>query len=429
MRLNLKKFVVSGLTLACFSLSSHSFASDFSLPFVNVSGLGTSYADWTTAASDASTSFTNPAGLALLNCHQQLVFAPMGILGSSRFTGTATTPPFFFPGQIVQRGSASTQIRAFMPSIYYSIPINNRLVFAFGETTPFALGTIYSANSLVRFSAIRSKVIAANVGPSFGFRVSNKLSIGLGFDVSRLIFSLSNALAPPFGSPGSQIQNHFYGWGYGWHAGGLYQLLPTTRVGLSFNSMIMYHASGNSILYTPGLGAGSSFRTTASRSDAALPARTQLGFQHNITRCWTVMGTIFYTNWRTLSKIVEKNVQLDPTTLGTITIPLNYHNTFDYSIGTTYQLTDKWLLRTGINFLQTPSNSRNRGVADPVGSATIPAIGAHYQQNACLGYDVGYTHSFFRTMSVRNTNAITRLVGHNDPQTNVFGAQVTWNIT
>lgn len=43
--------------------------SDFNLPFVNTSGLGVAYADWATAASDASTAYTNPAGLVKL-AHQ-----------------------------------------------------------------------------------------------------------------------------------------------------------------------------------------------------------------------------------------------------------------------------------------------------------------------------------------------------------------------
>lgn len=425
MRTTAKKFIVKGLTLACISFCSGAFASDFSLPFVSVSGLGTSYSDWTTAASDASTSYTNPAGLAFLNQHQQFVLAPMAILGSTKFTGTAITPPFPMPGQIVQRGSASSQIRAFLPSMYYSIPLNERTVLAFGETTPFALGTTYAANSIVRYSAIRSRIIAANAGPSIGFRATKQLAVGLGFDVSRLLFTLTNAFGPPITVPDSQSQNNFYGWGYGWHAGTLYEALPTTRFGLSFNSMIMYHAGGNSTVFTP-FGA---FRTTASKSYSALPARTQFSFQHDLTPLWTVMGTVFYTNWSTLGKVVERGVILPGGRLITVTIPLNYHNTFDYSIGTTYKVTEKWLLRTGINFLQTPTNNRNRGVADPVGSATIPAIGAHYQQNPYIGYDVGYTHSFFRKMSVNNTNVLTRLVGHNEPQTNVFGAQVTWNIT
>lgn len=244
--------------------------------------------------------------------------------------------------------------------------------------------------------------------------------------MSRLLFTLTNAYGPPISIPDGQGQNHYYGWGYGWHMGALYELLPTTRLGLSFNSMIMYHAGGNSVAYSP---LGLTFRTTHTKSYAALPARTQFGFQHDINRCWTVMGTIFYTNWTTLGKIVERGVMLPTGGTTTVTIPLNYHNTFDYSIGTTYKINSKWMLRTGINFLQTPSNNRDRGVADPVGSATIPAVGAHFQQNPCLGYDIGYAHSFFKQMSVNNTNAITRLVGHTNTQTNVFGAQVTWNIT
>jgi long-chain fatty acid transport protein len=424
MKLSLRRLKLTSLSLTLLALSSQTYASDFSLPFVNVSSLGTGYADWATAASDASTSFTNPAGLTELNHHQQLVFSPMGILGSTKFTGTATTPPFPFPGQVQQTGSASSHIGAFMPSFYYSIPITDRLVLAIGETIPFALGTTYAADSMIRYTATRSKIVVGDIGPSFGFKVDDKLSVGLGFDAARMVFTLDNMFGPPISTPDSLSTNNLYSWGFGWHTGVLYKVLPTTRLGLSFNSMLMFHASGNSQVFTP----FGNFRTTNQKSNAALPARTQLSIQHDFTQRWTGMATFFYTNWRTLDKIVLKNVILPGGSTTGVTIPLNYHNTFDYSLGATFKATEKWLLRVGITFLQTPSNNTDRGVADPIGAATIPALGAHYQQNKCLGYDVGYAHSFFKQAPINHVNAITSAVGHTDTQTNVFGAQVTWNI-
>ena len=50
------------LAILTASLSTQALASDFSLPFVNSAGLGVAYADWATAASDARTAYTNPAG-------------------------------------------------------------------------------------------------------------------------------------------------------------------------------------------------------------------------------------------------------------------------------------------------------------------------------------------------------------------------------
>jgi long-chain fatty acid transport protein len=150
--------------------------------------------------------------------------------------------------------------------------------------------------------------------------------------------------------------------------------------------------------------------------------------QQDITPNWTVMGTVFYTNWRTFDKITMQKVVTPGGGTVSVTIPFNYHNTLDYSAGLNYKPNEQWILRIGAQYMNTPSNNRDRGVEDPIGSAIVLGVGAHYQQNLCLGYDVGYGHSFFKEEPVHFTNALTSAVGHNDTESNVFGAQITWNI-
>lgn len=419
-------FIPSVITSLLFTIPVISFASDFSLPFYNVAGLGDAYADWATAASDASTEYSNPAGLVKIT-RQQLVFAPMGILGSTKFTGTTITPSFPFPFTIVQSGSASSRISAFLPSLYYSIPIDDRFVFGFGITSPFALGTKYADNSLVRYTSTRSQVVAVDVGPSIGAKITDKVSVGLGLDAVHLAFTLNNMYGPPISIPDAEVQNHLSGWGYGYHAGVLYQPLPATRVGLSFNSMVMIHTTGDSEVYPP-FPQNIEFRTNNQKTNAALPARAQLSLQQDINCRWTVMATAFYTNWETFDKITMKRVILPGGSTTSVSIPFNYHNTFDYSFGTSYKATDQWLLRVGMQFMNTPTNNRDRAIADPIGSAFVLGVGARYQQNLCLSYDIAYGHSFFKKEPVNLANQLTIDIGHNKTQTSVFGAQVNWNI-
>ncbi len=424
------------MAMAFLGLSTSVFASDFSLPFINVAGLGTAYSDWATSASDASTTYSNPAGLTKLT-HQQLVVAALGIKGNTRFEGSSLTPAFPFFPQVGLSGSSGSKISAFLPSFYYARPINNKITVGFGVTAPFALGSNYDKDSIVRYVSTRSSVVVVDLGPSVGVKLSDKVSVGLGIDAARIAFTLNNMFGPPLSFPGdSEGQNHLSGWGYGWHGGILYEPLATTRIGVSFNSMIGIHTTGDSELYKPN---GLVFRTTNQKTNAALPARTQVSAQHDITKQLTVMGTVYYTNWRTFDKINMKRVMapIPPFIPGPgaattfVSIPFNYHNTFDYSLGLTYKATPKWMLRTGLQVMSTPSNNQNRGVADPIGSATVLAIGAHYEQNKQLSYDIGYGHSFFKQQSVDlviQPGDLTRLSGHTNTQTNVFGAQLNWNI-
>jgi long-chain fatty acid transport protein len=417
-------FIKNAIAGGCVALvtSASAYASDFNVPFINASGLGDVYADWATATDDASVAYSNPAALVKLN-HQQLVIAPLGILGSAKYTGSMTSPPPPFP--LTQTGSATTRIGAFMPSMYYASPKWHKLVFGFSQTAPFGLGSSYAKDAITRYLATRSQIVIVDFSPSIGYEINDQLSIGFGLDAARLAFTLNSMVRSPFPGPDFEGQNHLSGWGFGWHGGALYNVLQTkTHIGISFNSMMMFHTYGNSESYTP----FGTFRTTNQKAFPPTPARTQLSIHQEIGSRWAVMGTLFYTNWSTFQQLTLRNVQIPTGATIPVTIPFEYHNTFDYSLGASFKATDKWLLRTGVQWMTTPSNNRDRGVSDPIGSAIIVGVGAHYQQSAALGYDMGIGHSFFQQESVNLVSPTVSLSGHNNAQTTVFGAQINWNI-
>jgi long-chain fatty acid transport protein len=422
----MRKPSLAAFMLVPMCIASNAFASDFSLPFVNTSGLGVMYADWATAANDASTAYTNPAGLVKIP-YQQLVFNGIGIVGSGRFNGTAHTPPFPFPGQVVESGAATTRVDVFLPSFYYSLPVSHRYTFGFAVAPPFGMGSTYGKDSLVRYLSTRSYLAGIDMGPDLGIKINDAFSVGLGLDAVRFAFTLSNMYGPPLAMPDAELHNHLVGWGYGWHAGVLYDFKATTRVGFSYNSMVMVHTTGDTEVY-PSIPPGTELRYNSQKTNFGLPARAQLSLQHDFTQRIAGMATIFYTNWVTFSQVTMKKTMTPFGSLTSVTIPFNYHNTLDYSVGGTYKATDKWLLRAGLEYLNTPSNNRDRGVADPIGTGTVVAVGAHYQQSARVGYDVGLGHAFFNQMAVNNVNPVTSLSGHNNSQTTIFGGQINWNL-
>ncbi|MEO8965367.1 MAG: outer membrane protein transport protein, partial [Gammaproteobacteria bacterium] len=238
------RFALSTLsTLIALSISTTTFASDFSLPFVNGSELGNAYAGWAASATDASTSYTNPAGLIKLKS-PQIVVAGVDVRGFSQFKGTSTTPFATQFGQVT--GTAG----GFLPLFDLAIPINDKFVFGFSETAPFGLGNNYPTWSVVRYAATRSQLIVVDLSPSIGYKINDKLSVGAGFDAQRVAITLNAMMPMPFSLPDAQGQNHLTGWGYGFHAGILDQINESTRVGLSFNSQTTFSPSGDSVVYS-----------------------------------------------------------------------------------------------------------------------------------------------------------------------------------
>lgn len=414
------------IKVCCYTVlivfSQLSLASDFNLPFINASGLGNVYAGWAAEAEDASTAYANPAGLTRIH-QQQFVASALELFGATQFTGT-TTPPF--PPFAPQTGKVSSRLSAPLPSFYYAIPLAKNFVFAIGQTTPWGLGSNYIKDSLVRYSATRSQIVAIDFGPSIGFKLTPQLSLGFGLDIERLSLTFHNIIgAPPF-LPDFESHNDLAGWGYGWHGGLLYEITPCTRVGFSYNSQVVFQTNGVSKLYSPLLPNGK-LDTDATRLNMTLPELAQLSLYHEFNRRWAVMGTIFYTGWNVFEKGVLENVMTPTGQASTITIPFNYHTTFDYALGASFKATEKWTLRTGIEWLNAPTNDTDRIVADPMGDATIVGIGAHYQQNCRLGYDIGFAHAFCKQAPLNHVTPFGSEFGYSAPETSVIGIQVTWN--
>lgn len=422
MERTLKQIILVILLLVSIGFSKPAIASDFSLPFVNASELGDLYAGWAASGIDASTEYTNPAALTRIH-NQQYVLALLGVFGTAEFTGT-TQPPF--PPFSPQTGRVPSKIHGFMPSFYFAQPITRNIVFGFGVTTPFALGTDYSKTSLLRYAATQSNILANDFGPSIGFHLTDQLSAGVGLDIDRLELTLNYLIGDPPFVPNFESQNRTVGWGYGMHAGLLYEFNCATRVGVNYSSQIAFHTSGESKLYSPFLPNGR-LTTNDQRLNMTLPAMVQLSAYHDLDRCWTVMGSLFYTDWSVFKSATLQHVILPNGTTMSNTVPFNYRNTLDYVAGVNFKPDRKWTLKAGIEYFDVPSNSHDRIVADPVSSAVILAAGAHYQQSCSLGYDIGFAHAFFRDAGINHVTPFDEEFGRCGTQTNVVGVQVTWN--
>src|SRR5665213_2271376 len=156
-----RKFKLASIAACILALNlNHAYASDFSLPFVSASGLGNLYADWATNTDDASNAYTNPAGIVRLG-HQQLVVAPIGIVGDTQFRGTSFSPSPPFP--LTETGTASSHIGAVFPTFYYARPINSKLAFGISESVPFGLGTNYPKDGITRYQSTRARIIVTDV--------------------------------------------------------------------------------------------------------------------------------------------------------------------------------------------------------------------------------------------------------------------------
>lgn len=429
------------------TMSENAMAAAFQLWEQDAANLGNYHAGATAGAYDASTNWYNPAGLIKIK-NQQLVLGADPILTDFRFKGTINNHNLIDPetGDLLgpQPVTAQGGNGALVPFFHYASPINRCLAFGLSVDVPYGLATNYGSNSFVRYSATLTEVKVIDISPSLAFAVNDKLSFAIGPDWQKLTAELNEYVGTfdPVNDSFSRNRGTSYAWGY--HAGVLYQFSPQTRIGLDYHSKVVHHLAGHSTLTGPiandfmgGMQFSDNFQATAT-----LPPTTSLGIFHTLNCCWDVMANVSFTQWNVFKDLTLQNVaglQVDDTqsifssnTLA-VTIPERYRNSWNYSIGANYHPNDRWILRTGLGFDQSPANNNYRNLQLPDSDRIAIALGGHYQATKTVGFDMGWTHIFAMNTRINN---LTQAFGPELVTTNgsvkssadVYGFAVRWDI-
>jgi len=409
--------------VACYPMAS--LANGFYIPFYNAAELGDAFSGGAAIAQDASTAYTNPAGLTRID-HQQIVISAIAVDHRIKFNGTATSPGL---GSFTsETGESSSNFPGVIPAFYYALPLSNRWVLGFSVVSPYGLGDDYDDTSLTRYYVTYAQAQSADIGPEVAYKITDKLSAGVGLDALYMRLKAGQMYrTQPLTVADSSIANDSSGWGYGWHAGLLYEFTPQTRVGLSYHSSIVERLEGTSRFY---MNNGPTSTSNNLESTTHLPPFTTLSVYHDMTPAWAVMATAEYMQWSFVKNDHEFGIA---TFAGPINInaPKNFHDTWRFAVGTSYQLTDKWLLRAGTEYDQNPTNNTDRDPILPSADRYLASIGAHYQVSKNVGLDAGYAHAFFENQSINNINTTTgnTINGTSKMSTDTLGLQVEWNIT
>lgn len=436
-RFTMKKLFLLMSISGAIVLNQHAMAAAFQLWETDAATIGNYHAGAASEAGDASTSFYNPAGLVLIK-NQQAILGGNNFLTDFRFKGTLSDDQLtdLSTPQPVQAQGGGYK---FVPFGHYAAPINDSLVFGVSLVVPFGLQTNYGTDTILRYAATLTSVKVIDVAPTFALALTDKFSVGAGMDIEKLKgeFDLySNGLD---GTNETESINQGSSTGVGYHLGALYQITPETRVGLSYHSKVGHHLKGTS-KFVGGLAndaLGGAQYTNELNTDVTLPPTTTLSLFHTVNPAWDVMASISYTQWRVFKSLILNNVAgVTPDFISTnnlqVVVYQNYRNSWNYSVGTNYHVNEKWMLRAGVGFDQTPSNNIDRNVQLPDSDRIALALGGHFQATKTIGFDAGWTHVFAMNTRINNNTqpigpSIIKTNGTITAAADVYGFQVKWD--
>ena len=395
------------IVIASALLPVQAFAAGFQISEQSVRGLGRANAGGAALGEDATTIFFNPAGLMRLK-KTEIVGGFSLIDLNTDFDRTTTVDAIGQPLSGGEGGDIGDT--AVVPSAYFAMPINDKMAWGIGINAPFGLKTEYEPTSVFRYQAILSDVKLININPTFAYRLNDVVSLGIGLNWQRMEVELSNAVdfgAVCFGQvdpvtctslgllPQSADGLAFVeadSDAIGWNVGVLVET-GETRFGFSYRSRIDHDLEGTATFTNaPALfTAAGVFVNTVAKADFETPEIFILSFAHDLGEKWILSADITRTGWDTFR---ELRIRFDNPAQPDRVEEENWKDSYKYSVGLDYMLNDKWTLRGGVALDETPIPEEFRTARLPDDDRNWLSLGASYQPNDKLSFNIGYAHLF-----------------------------------
>jgi long-chain fatty acid transport protein len=404
-------------------------AAGFALREGSADWMANAFAGETAKAYDASTTFTNPAGMVRLNANEidasvNGIF-PSATFSGANFVGPTLTTPGTQGGNVIQAAAtgATFAVWDFSPD----------LKFGFAATSPFGQRVSNPTDFVGRYQSLVSSITDLNFSISTAYRINEHISIGGGAVIdylnARLTEAINIGVNQLVGDPVGDV--HGDNVAAGFNLGALYQFDDNTRVGLDYRSRITHSINGTQSVFVPPLLAAASpvaaaqlrFLNSPASTQVTLPDSVTLGFYHQIDPQWAVMADLQWTHWSLL-----KNVLIVPSNGTPVTnLPENWRNTWFAAVGASYRVTEKLLLQTGFAYDESPVTDRTRTTRIPDSDRYDLAVGATYSVLPNVNLRAAYVHAFFSGASVNGAASATSGVisGNYSVKADVFSLGAT----
>lgn len=377
------------LSAACLALvPSGAQAASFYLQEQSVSGLGTAFAGAAADTPDASTVYYNPAGMVNLR-RPEIMAGGSLLLPNADFddTGSTYTAPAGLGGAtsaVTGEDSGNPFDAEIVPHLYGVLPLNERFAIGMGISAPFGLADKYDEDFTGRYNSTDSELMTIDLQPALAYTPVSWLNLGAGVNIQYVYANLKNKVPEPTlggASPDQEDDGSVKLAGDDWSVGYTFgaQIMPTdtTTIGLTYKTAINHRLEGDIDVLNPTsalLGGTSGVATTFDGSaKLSTPDIASFAVSQQLDEKWTVLGSVNWYGWSNFD-----NIPVTSAGLGNSQTEQGYEDTFGFALGARYRLNEKWTLKGGVQYDQTPTVNGDRSTRIPDGNRIWIATGATY---------------------------------------------------
>ena len=441
-------FTALALGVAGILAAGQADASGFQIRENSVRNMGRANAGTTVAWGDASVVLNNPA--AMVNIKETTVQADITMIDlTADFEGSGTTALGPAAGPLTGGDGGDPGDATPVPAMAGVFPISDQLVLGASVSAPFGLKTEYDADWMGRYDAITSDVKVVDLTVSAAYAMTDRLSLGLGVIFQNSEVTLSKAI--DFGTAicaGSGNPMNCFNPAYpfrpqqndgmievagddtatGWVAGLQFKASDAVTLGYAHRSEISHDLEGTVDFTMPAsvaavLGANPAYADGNIAAAFDTPSTDTVSLRVDVNEDVRILADAQLTGWSSLQSV---DIYRDN---GAVVgaEAFEWDDTWFYSVGGEFDLSEALTLRAGVGFDETPTNDEHRTPRLPDNDRTVYTFGLTWQASPHMTIDASYMRVQIDTPTVNTTSSSgSHLVGEFDGYANLVGVSAQY---
>jgi len=416
------KKLIFGASLLALGLAGNAHAAGYQLNEYSITGLGRAWAGTGIMGDDYSALANNPAGMTLVKRSGMSV----GMVEVEEYSvikddnGNGTKMHYGVP----------------LPSAFGQWNVNDKLFLGAGFYVPFGLSTKHKTGSFIgqayapKGGTRVSELEVMDTALAAAYKVTDKLSLGATL-IYRYIHGnmTGNFNHPQFGGTIGTVDYDLDGWTWSGNFGAMYEFTPDTRIGISYRMKSKQTVKGN-LSYNAGNSSPLPTRYfDDGRASPDLPSSIIISGYHKLNDKLGLSASAKWTNWSVFKHFIMTSPNAvatgNPVYAGAGYADHNYQyrDSWTYSLGADIYLTDRWTLRFGAAYDQSPVRSAaHRSNRIPDVNRTWATAGLSYETDNWQ-VDFGYAHLFMNKGRTHNDFSVD---AEYSSHSNMYGLNVQY---
>ncbi|ACK85154.1 OmpP1/FadL family transporter [Methylorubrum extorquens] len=360
-------------------------AGAFGLREQSAQGLGVAFAGAASGGAGVSSIFWNPATVTM-----RPGFASEQSLSFINLSGEITPTVGTAPGLLPFGASGEVGQGAVVPSGATSYQLTDRLWVGIQTGAPYGLVTKPRQDWAGAVYARSSRIFSLAFNPVVGFKVNDWLSVAAGPSIEYFRLTLRAAVPVAGTFPGLYPSGFIKGesWGVGFTAGVLITPAAGTAIGVGYRSSVHHDIAGSIGFPDP----RQAIALGQVRANLNTPEKVSVGLTQAINPVTRINLGFEWDNWSRLGDVGIVSRALGVTVNH---LPLNFKDSFFYSIGAEYDWSPNLTLRAGFGYDNVPIDFSNRSARLPDSDRYVVSIGGSYRWSEKVLLTASYAHAFF----------------------------------